>query len=141
MQIVKGKKLKHIFADHWHDISEKYKHLLKRPAISKNIAKMLNCGTEAMGFHLWKCPGCQHEKKVFHTCKSRFCPSCGLAQTKRWKEQFTALFAPTAYKHIIFHPPSEFWDYFKLGKIPYYNLAFPYRDFSKYACGLADDTP
>jgi hypothetical protein len=124
MQIIRGKKLKHIFSDHWQFISEKYKHLLKRPAIGKNIAKMLNCGTEAMGFHLFICPTCRSEKKVFHTCKSRFCPSCGLAQTKRWKEQFNALFAPTAYKHVIFNPPSEFRDYFKIGKARYFQMLF-----------------
>jgi putative transposase/transposase-like zinc-binding protein len=124
MQIIRGKKLKLIFSDHWQYISEKYHHLLKRPAISKNINKMLSCGTEAMGFHLFKCPECRSEKTVFHTCKSRFCPSCGLAQTKRWKEQFTALFAPTAYKHVIFHPPSEFRDYFKIGKARYFQMLF-----------------
>ena len=124
MQIIRGKKLKHMFADHWQYISEKYKQLLKRPAIAKNIAKMLSCGTEAMGFHLFKCPTCRSEKKVLHTCKSRFCPSCGLAQTKRWKEQFTALFAPTAYKHVIFNPPSEFRDYFRIGKSRYFQMLF-----------------
>jgi hypothetical protein len=77
-----------------------------------------------MGFQLWKCPTCGHEKTVFFTCKSRFCPSCGIAQTKRWKEQFNALFAPTSYKHIIFHPPSEFRDYFKIGKTAWYQMLF-----------------
>ena len=53
-----------------------------------------------------------------------FCPSCGIAQTKRWKEKFQLLFANTSYKHIIFHPPSEFWGYFQLGKTAYYNMLF-----------------
>jgi|RhiMetdeSRZDD1v2_1073273.scaffolds.fasta_scaffold214512_2 putative transposase/transposase-like zinc-binding protein len=124
MQIIRGKKLKRIFSDHWPYISQKYRELLKRPAIAKNVSKMLHCGTEVMGFHLWKCSNCQSEKKVFHTCKSRFCPSCGIAQTKRWKEKFQLLFANTTYKHIIFHPPSEFWGYFQLGKTAYYNMLF-----------------
>jgi hypothetical protein len=124
MQIIRGKKLKQIFSDHWPDFSRKYKHFLNRPAIAKNIEKMLMCGTEAMGFHLWRCQKCLFEKKVFHTCKSRFCPSCGIAQTKRWKEQFNVLFANTTYKHIIFHPPSEFRDYFKIGKTPYFHMLF-----------------
>lgn len=124
MQIIRGKKLKQIFSDHWSAIAKKYGHLLLRPAIAKNINKMLTCGTETMGFHLWRCPECLFEKKVFHTCKSRFCPSCGVAQTKRWKEKFNILFANTTYKHIIFHPPSEFRDYFKIGKAAYYNMLF-----------------
>jgi hypothetical protein len=124
MQIIKGKKLKRIFSDHWQFIAKKYRELLNRPAIAKNIAKMLNCGTEAMGFRLYQCSTCGSEKRVFFTCKSRFCPSCGAAQTKRWKEKFQLLFANTAYKHIIFHPPSEFWGYFQLGKTAYYNMLF-----------------
>jgi len=124
MQIIRGKKLKLIFSDHWEAVASKYAHLLLRPAIAKNINKMLRCGTEAMGFHLWKCPKCSFEKKVFHTCKSRFCPSCGIAQTKRWHEKFNFLFAHTSYKHIVIHPPSEFWEYFKIGKAPYYNMLF-----------------
>ncbi|MBV9484282.1 MAG: transposase [Acidobacteria bacterium] len=124
MQIVRGKKLQLIFSDHWGHIREKYGHLLKRPAIMINVSKMLACGTEAMGFHHYRCPSCLAEKKVFHTCKSRFCSSCGIAQTKRWKEQFNALFAPTAYKHVIFHPPSEFRDYFKIGKSRYFQMLF-----------------
>src|SRR5439155_18283479 len=110
MQIVRGKKLKQIFSDHWQYISEKYKHLLKRPAIAKNVAKMLSCGTEAMGFRLYQCPNCRYEKRVFFTCKSRFCPSCGIAQTKRWKEKFNLLFANTTYKHVIFYLRSQFLD-------------------------------
>jgi Putative transposase/Transposase zinc-binding domain len=124
MQIIRGKKLKHIFLDWWPFFSRKYRLLLTRPAIEKNIAKMLNCGTQAMGFRLYQCPTCKYEKRVFFTCKSRFCPSCGIAQTNRWKEKFQLLFARTSYKHIVFHPPSEFWDYFKIGKTAYYNMLF-----------------
>lgn len=124
MQIVRGKKLKQIFSDHWEGFLRKYHTLLSRPAIAKNIHKMLLCGTEAMGFHQYQCPQCGYEKKVFHTCKSRFCPSCGMAQTKRWKEKFNLLFAQTSYKHVIFHPPSEFRDYFKIGKSTYFNMLF-----------------
>jgi Transposase zinc-binding domain/Putative transposase len=124
MQIVRGKKLKLIFSDHWERFAERFAPLLTRPAIGKNITKMLACGTEQMGFHQYQCPSCHAEKKVFHTCKSRFCSSCGLAQTKRWKEQFNVLFAPTAYKHVIFHPPSEFRTYFKIGKRRYFQMLF-----------------
>jgi hypothetical protein len=124
MQIIKGKKLKRIFSDHWPYISKKYRELLKRPAIAKNVSKMLACGTEAMGFHHYRCPSCLAEKQVFHTCKSRFCSSCGIAQTKRWQEQFNVLFAPTAYKHVIFNPPSEFRDYFNIGKSRYFQMLF-----------------
>jgi hypothetical protein len=123
MQLIRGKKLKQIFRDHWETFVKNHPGQI-RPSIHKNVAKMLRCGTEEMGFHLYKCPSCGEEKKVLHTCKSRFCPSCGVGQTERWIEQYTTLFANCEYRHIIFHPPSEFRPYFGLGKKPYYNMLY-----------------
>jgi len=122
MQIIRGKKLKQIFTDHWEPFVKKHPNL--RPAIHKNVGKMLRCGTDEMGFHLYQCPSCKEEKKVFHTCKSRFCSSCGIAQTKRWIQQYEVLFANVQYRHVIFHPPSEFRPYFGLGKNVYYNMLY-----------------
>jgi hypothetical protein len=122
MQLIRGKKLKQIFHDHWPQFAASHADI--RPAIHKNVAKMLRCGTEEAGFHLYQCPTCQAERRVPHTCKSRFCPSCGVGQTERWIEQYTTLFANTVYRHIIFHPPSEFRPYFGLGKSPYYNMLY-----------------
>jgi hypothetical protein len=123
MQLIRGKKLKQIFSDHWEGFVENHQGQI-RPAIHKNVAKMLICGTEEAGFHLYQCPSCGKEKKVPHTCKSRFCPSCGVGQTERWIEQYTTLFANTVYRHIIFHPPSEFRPYFGLGKTVYYDMLY-----------------
>ncbi len=122
MQIIRGKKLKQIFSDHWEPFEKEHPGMC--PAIPKNVDKMLKCGTEEMGFHLYKCSKCGEEKKIFHTCKSRFCSSCGVARTKRWTEQYEVLFADTSYRHIMFHPPSEFRDYFGVGKTPYYNMLY-----------------
>jgi len=123
MQLIRGKKLKQIFLDHWELFVKKHKKQI-RSAIHKNVEKMLICGTEEAGFHLYQCPDCGVEKKVPHTCKSRFCSSCGVAQTEKWIEQYTTLFANTIYRHMIFHPPSEFRPFFGLGKTPYYNMLY-----------------
>lgn len=82
------------------------------------------CGTEDMGFHLWQCPNCQSEKKVPHTCKSRFCSSCGVRQTDMWIERYTTLFADCEYQHVIFSPPSEFRIYFRIGRKPYFDALY-----------------
>ena len=62
MQIVRGKKLKLIFSDHWLFIAKKYRELPKRPAIAKTITKMLACGTEAMGYRFYQCPKCGYDE-------------------------------------------------------------------------------
>lgn len=85
---------------------------------------MLKCGTEEMGFHLYQCPNCQYEKKVPHTCKSRFCTKCGVAQTDIWIERYTTLFTNCQYQHVIFSPPEQFRKYFGIGKKPYYDMLY-----------------
>ncbi|MBV8893895.1 MAG: transposase zinc-binding domain-containing protein [Acidobacteria bacterium] len=122
MQIIRGKKLKQIFADHWQQFAATHPGI--RPAIHKNVQKMLLCGTEAAGFHRYQCPQCKEEKIVAHTCKSRFCSSCGVGQTERWIERYTILFANTAYRHMIFHPPSEFRPFFGIDREPYFNMLY-----------------
>jgi len=54
-----------------------------RPAIICNVLKMLACGTKIMGYHLFTCPCCLFQKKVYHTCKSRFCSLCGKKATDK----------------------------------------------------------
>ena len=64
------------------------------------------------------------KKKVFHTCKSRFCSSCGVKQTDMWIETYTSLFANCEYQHVIFAPPHEFLDYFRIGRKRYFNCLY-----------------
>ena len=123
MELIRGKKLlKQIFAENWPQFVTDNSDI--RPAIHKNVDKMLLCGTEEMGFHLYQCPSCKEEKKVPHTCKSRFCSSCGVAQTDMWIEKYTTLFANSQYQHVIFHPPSEFRPFFGIGRTPYFNALY-----------------
>lgn len=121
MLVLRGKKIiQQIFADHFDKFTEENEGRL-RPGIVKNVDKVIKCGTEEMGFHLYKCGECGGEKKVAHTCKSRFCSSCGVAQTDTWIERYTTLFANCQYQHVIFSPPSEFRIYFRVGRKPYFD--------------------
>jgi Putative transposase/Transposase zinc-binding domain len=123
MLVNRGKFLRQIFADHWTAFVGEHSDLI-RPSIHKNVEKMLVCGTEKAGFHLYKCACCKAEKKVAHTCKSRFCSSCGVRQTDMWIERYTTLFANCQYQHVIFSPPSEFRVYFRIGREKYFNALY-----------------
>lgn len=121
MQLVRGKLLKQIFADHYETFAQLHPKQIKRAGIPLNVEKMLKCKTENMGFHLYQCPECRYEKRVFHTCKSRFCSSCGVRQTDTWIETYSTLFANCEYQHVIFAPPHEFLNYFRVGRRKYFN--------------------
>ncbi len=61
-----------------------------RTAVRETFAKMIDCRTSALGAEVYASE--TEEKLVYHTCKSRACPSCGHRATELWqREQRTAL--------------------------------------------------
>ena len=54
-----------------------------RPAVREAFAKVVDCGTEALGAEVFASDS--EERVVYHTCKSRACPSCGYQATRAWQ--------------------------------------------------------
>ena len=103
--------LKKIFEDHWstflsiHDI---------RDSVKENVDKMMNCGDKnKLGYSLYECKKCNEKHFVAHTCKSRFCNSCGKIATDNWIIKTQKRFVNVPHQHIIFSPPSELWLLFR----------------------------
>ena len=117
MEFVGGFKLKDIFTanNNWAYFLEKTKTPI-RPAILANVMKIINCGSKAMGFHVYECKDCQYTKKVFHTCKSRFCSSCGKKATDAWVSKHLTILPQTTYQHITFTLPKELQSLFWLNR-------------------------
>ncbi|MBI5701881.1 transposase zinc-binding domain-containing protein [Candidatus Saganbacteria bacterium] len=70
--------LKEIFRNEWDSfVRESGSREAKRPAVRKNVWKLINCRTLKMGIQTYACEDCGHARFVANTCKSRFCPSCG----------------------------------------------------------------
>ncbi len=74
------------------------------------------CGTPFMGSHLYQCPDCDFTKVCFHTCKSRFCPTCGKKATDNWIERHLNIFPQITYQHITFTFPKELQPLFWLNR-------------------------
>lgn len=85
-----------------------------RTGILVAILKLLSCKTKFRGYQLFVCPNsdCSHTKKVFFTCKSKACSSCGKKATELWIEKQMKLLPNTAWQHITFTMPCELWDFF-----------------------------
>jgi len=58
-----------------------------------NVAKMLLC-RNGLGYHEYICPECGSTKRIPHTCKSRFCPSCGKVAKDRWVDKVDPMSRP-----------------------------------------------
>ena len=53
------------------------------------------------------------EKTVFHTCKSRACPSCGYRATQLWQRDQWADLPDIPYAGIVLTMPDALWQIFR----------------------------
>jgi len=78
-----------------------------RVAVCQNFDKVLNCGTAALGAEVYASG--TEERLVYHTCKSRACPSCGYRATILWQRQEWADLPDIPYKGVTLTMPSVLW--------------------------------
>ena len=94
---------------------EDTKHIWSDPEtpanVRDNFLKITNCGTAALGAEVFA--SSTEEKIVFHTCKSRFCPSCGVRASNLWAEALEATIPQVPYREINFTMPQVFWSLFQ----------------------------
>lgn len=117
MEYVSGIKLRDIFLSNgnWWKLFIKHRDLI-RTSIIINVLKLIVCRTSFLGYHVFFCPKCRRSIKAPHSCKSRFCPTCGKKLTDDWiKNRFNSL-PNTTYQHITFTMPSDFWCFFWLNR-------------------------
>ena len=81
-----------------------------RPSVRKNFAAVLDCGTPALGWEVYASD--TEERRCYHRCKSRFCPSCGHRATLWWLEQQGAALPDIPYSGVVFTMPRELWPIF-----------------------------
>jgi len=112
-----GIKLRDIFLDNgnWWKLFLLHRNLL-RLSIIINVLKLLVCRTSFLGYHQFVCPTCSKSMKVPHSCKSRFCPSCGKKATDIWIKNSLNTLPKTTWQHITFTMPAELWVFFWLNR-------------------------
>jgi hypothetical protein len=109
MEIYTGKySIKHIFQhnNNWNNFKSQHSALI-RPAVHYNVERVFLCKTDELGFHQYVCPKCGNTKKVPHTCKSRFCSSCGKVAVDNWVNTSISKFPDIQYRHIVFTLPEQ----------------------------------
>jgi hypothetical protein len=105
--------IKQILKDGWSDFYSDNKSNI-RDVVVENVLKVMSCGDkDKLGYGMYMCPTCGEKHYVAHTCKSRFCNSCGKAMTDNWINWAENNMLNCPYHHIIFSPPSELWLFFR----------------------------
>ncbi|OPX25783.1 MAG: hypothetical protein B1H02_00520 [Candidatus Latescibacteria bacterium 4484_107] len=128
MEYASGIKLRDILLDNgnWWKFFLTHRRLI-RTSIIINVLKVLVGRTRFLGYRFFVCPKCHQSIKAPHSCKSRFCSSCGKKATDDWiKNSFNTL-PDTTWQHITFTMPNLLWDFFWVNryltnKIPLTNL-------------------
>ena len=106
-------RLKDIFAEHWDNFVKSYSNLDIRPVIHKEVKKMISCRTSELGYSVYECPDCGEIKFSYHTCKSRFCPSCGNKYVRKRTEAILQKCYNCKHRHIVFTISDYLWPYFR----------------------------
>jgi hypothetical protein len=96
------------------------------PSHRRAINDIIDCRTEQMGGHLYRCenPNCEQIVYAYHSCGNRSCPKCGQDKTQRWIEKQNHLLLPTHYFLVTFTLPCELRPVARSNQKVAYNLLF-----------------
>lgn len=105
--------IKQIFQEHWDSFLSKHKDSIPDYVVSA-VNKMLSCrDPNKLGYHKYSCPAHPEEFIVVpHSCKGRFCNSCGKILTDKWVNKINSDFPPTPFHHMCFTIPDSLRELF-----------------------------
>ncbi|HWW14785.1 MAG TPA: transposase [Candidatus Dormibacteraeota bacterium] len=81
-----------------------------RPAVRWVFRKAIQCRTAELGAEVYSSES--QEFILYHTCKSRACPSCGYRANVQWLRERWAALPDAPYKGITFTMPNQLWPLF-----------------------------
>ena len=81
------------------------------PAARRVFDKAMRCRTSDLGAEVYSSEN--QELIVYHTCKSRACPSCGYRANVQWLRERWAALPDALYKGITFTMPDLLWLFFR----------------------------
>lgn len=106
--------IKQVLSDHWDGFLALGYEL--RPAIDKNVQKVIHCGDPSLGYALYSCSNCNNIKYVPFRCKSRFCNTCGATYVAQRAKNISAKLVNCSHRHLVFTIPKELRKFFRLDR-------------------------
>jgi len=106
--------LKDIFNDYWDNFIEfaNSNKLSIRDVVHRDVNRMMVCKSPHLGYSAFKCPECGNTKLVYHTCKSRFCNSCGIKYAKQRSLSIESKLIAGEHRHLVFTISDILWPLF-----------------------------
>lgn len=112
-----------ILAAHWTDFVRQRREWI-RPVVFENVRKVMACRTAVLGCHVYQCPGCGRMELVPHSCKSRFCPTCGRHATEQWADEVLNRLLEVPYHHLVLTIPWQLRIILAMNRVRGLNLLF-----------------
>jgi hypothetical protein len=88
------------------------------------LARLVSCGTPALGGHAWQCAHCATWRVDYNSCRDRFCPSCGGAKRAAWFDRLASSLLPVPHFHLVFTVPHELSEIILANRRELYGLLF-----------------
>jgi hypothetical protein len=83
--------------------------------VRATLNKMLLCGTPALGAEVFRSIDGE-TRTVYHTCKTRVCPSCGYFQGLRFQHEVVDHLPDIPYRGLIITIPDRYWEILRLNR-------------------------
>jgi Putative transposase/Transposase zinc-binding domain len=90
-------------------------HAGVRSHVRATLSKMLLCGTPGLGAEVFSSIGGE-TRTVYHTCKTRVCPSCGFFQALRFQHEMVNYLPAIPYRGLILTIPSRLREVLRLNR-------------------------
>lgn len=105
-----------IFSDWWDIFLNKNTSLNIRDIVKYEVLKFLCCGKKENGYAFYSCSNCDNYAFVPFTCKSRFCPSCGINSCIKRSNFLPSKVFEVPHRHIVFTISDLLWDFFRIDR-------------------------
>ena len=79
-------------------------HTLNTPQ-AKAWRAIVACRTAALGGQRLACDTCEHKHWQYHSCRSRYCPQCGMRAKDAWLQGRLSEVLDVPYAHLVFTLP------------------------------------
>ncbi len=99
----------------------RYGHAMP-PSHRRTMQDVVDCRTERMGGHLFRCSHCDHLRYSYHSCKNRSCPACHESDRKAWLDKQRREQLPVPYYHAVFTVPKELHEIIRSRQKVFYAL-------------------
>ena len=109
-------RFRQIFRNHWdHWCDQRLEAEVppdQRAYVRKIVQRLMSCRDPNAGYARYICPGCQYERHVPFSCKTRFCPSCGKVRVDNWVNDIARDLLKVPHLHITLTTDDLLWPCF-----------------------------